>query len=46
MQDVKHIIDGLKLRASYGTLGNQNLAGGDAASYYPPRRTSRWDKSR
>jgi len=35
MQDVKHIIDGLKLRASYGTLGNQNLAGGDAASYYP-----------
>lgn len=26
MQDVKHIIDGLKLRASYGTLGNQNLA--------------------
>ena len=25
----------MKIRASYGTLGNQNLAGGDAASYYP-----------
>ena len=35
MKNVKHVINGLKLRASYGTLGNQNLAGGDAASYYP-----------
>ena len=35
MENAKHILDGLKIRASYGTLGNQNLAGGDAASYYP-----------
>ena len=35
MQDIKHVLDGFKLRASYGTLGNQNLAGGDEASYYP-----------
>lgn len=35
MESLKHIIDGLKIRASYGSLGNQNLAGGDAASYYP-----------
>ena len=35
MVKAKHVVNGLKLRASYGTLGNQNLAGGDAASYYP-----------
>ncbi len=35
MQDVKDVVSNLKIRASYGTLGNQNLAGGDAASYYP-----------
>lgn len=35
MANAKHVIDGLKLRASYGTLGNQNLAGSDASNYYP-----------
>lgn len=35
MKEAKHILSNLKLRASYGTLGNQNLAGSDAASYYP-----------
>ncbi len=35
MQGVKNVISNMKVRASYGTLGNQNLAGGDAASYYP-----------
>lgn len=35
MKNIKHIIGMFKIRASYGTLGNQNLAGGDAASYYP-----------
>ncbi|WP_295938309.1 TonB-dependent receptor [uncultured Alistipes sp.] len=35
MQDIKHIVDGLKVRASYGTLGSQNLAGSEAANYYP-----------
>ncbi len=35
MKPVKKTVSMLKLRASYGTLGNQNLAGGDAASFYP-----------
>lgn len=35
MENVKHVLDAVKIRASYGTLGNQNLAGGDAASFYP-----------
>lgn len=35
MQHAKHVVSSLKLRASYGTLGNQNLAGSDAANYYP-----------
>ncbi len=35
MKSVKNTVSMLKLRASYGTLGNQNLAGGDAASFYP-----------
>lgn len=35
MKNAKDAIDGLKVRVSFGTLGNQNLAGGDAASYYP-----------
>ncbi len=35
MKNVKKTVSMLKLRASYGTLGNQNLAGGDAASFYP-----------
>ena len=35
MEDIKHVLSSMKIRASYGTLGNQNLAGGDAASYYP-----------
>lgn len=35
MAGVKDKISGLKLRASYGSLGNQNLSGGGAASYYP-----------
>lgn len=35
MRNAKELVDGLKVRASFGTLGNQNLAGDDAASYYP-----------
>ncbi|WP_418983732.1 SusC/RagA family TonB-linked outer membrane protein [Alistipes sp.] len=35
MENIKHVVSALKLRASYGTLGNQNLAGSDAANYYP-----------
>lgn len=35
MEGAKHVINNLKLRASYGTLGNQNLAGNDAENYYP-----------
>ena len=35
MKPYKHIVSGFKIRASYGSLGNQNLAGGGAASYYP-----------
>lgn len=35
MTGAKDVLNSLKIRASYGTLGNQNLAGGDAASYYP-----------
>ena len=34
MKDITWL-DMLKLKGSWGTLGNQNLAGGDAASYYP-----------
>jgi TonB-linked SusC/RagA family outer membrane protein len=30
MENIKHIASSVKLRASYGTLGNQNLAGSDA----------------
>ncbi|WP_195499616.1 SusC/RagA family TonB-linked outer membrane protein [Alistipes timonensis] len=35
MKDAKDVVSQLKLRASYGTLGNQNMAGSDAAQYYP-----------
>lgn len=35
MKPFKDVINSMKLRASYGTLGNQNLAGSGAASYYP-----------
>ena len=36
MESAKDVLDALKIRASYGTLGSQNLAGNsDAASYYP-----------
>ncbi len=36
MEEAKDVLDALKIRASYGTLGSQNLAGSsDAASYYP-----------
>ena len=35
MAGVKDKLTNLKFRASYGTLGNQNLSGGGAASYYP-----------
>ncbi len=35
MANVKDVVSNLKLRASYGTLGNQNLAGSGAAIYYP-----------
>ena len=36
MESAKDVLDALKIRASYGTLGSQNLAGSsDAASYYP-----------
>lgn len=35
MESLKQTISMFKIRGSYGTLGNQNLAGGDAASYYP-----------
>ncbi len=36
MEGAKDVLDALKIRASYGTLGSQNLAGSsDAASYYP-----------
>lgn len=35
MAPVKKVLTNLKVRASYGSLGNQNLAGGEAASYYP-----------
>lgn len=35
MKNTKHVIDNLKIRASYGTLGNQNLAGDNSQSIYP-----------
>lgn len=35
MAGIKDKLTSLKVRASYGTLGNQNLSGGGAASYYP-----------
>lgn len=35
MENAKDVLTNLKLRASYGTLGNQNLAGSGAATYYP-----------
>ena len=35
MKDAKDVVSQLKLRASYGTLGNQNIAGKDASQYYP-----------
>ena len=35
MKGAKDVVSQLKLRASYGTLGNQNMAGSDAAQYYP-----------
>lgn len=35
MENIKHTLTNLKLRASYGSLGNQNLAGSGAAAYYP-----------
>ncbi len=35
MDGIKHIANNIKIRASYGTLGNQELSGSDAQSYYP-----------
>ncbi len=35
MDGIKHIANNVKFRASYGTLGNQELSGSDAESYYP-----------
>lgn len=35
MAGIKDKLTNLKVRASYGSLGNQNLSGGGAASYYP-----------
>lgn len=35
MEGAKDVVDALKLRASYGTLGNQNLSGDATSNYYP-----------
>lgn len=35
MQNAKDVVDALKLRVSYGTLGNQNLSGDAVSNYYP-----------
>lgn len=35
MEGARDVIDNLKLRASYGTLGNQNIGGSDVQNYYP-----------
>jgi TonB-linked SusC/RagA family outer membrane protein len=36
---ISHIVNDAKLRASYGTLGNQNLIRGGASDYYPTYST-------
>jgi TonB-linked SusC/RagA family outer membrane protein len=36
---ISHIVNDAKLRASYGTLGNQNLIRGGASDYYPSYST-------
>jgi TonB-linked SusC/RagA family outer membrane protein len=36
---ISHIVDDAKIRASYGTLGNQNLLRGSVADYYPTYST-------
>jgi len=34
-ESIRNTVNSFKIRASYGSLGNQNLAGSGAASYYP-----------